>query len=436
MALLLIFIAAFILRLIALNQSLWLDEATTAKVAHLPVSQIIFHFSPTDFHPPLYYIFMKFWVMIFGSGEVALRFPSIIFSLLAGYVVYLIGKELKYKTVGIWASALFLFNPLIMYYSQEARMYMMATCFLASALYFYLRLGTSQTKIREIVLCNVFIALSFFTFYGSVFYIAAVYALMLIKKKWPIFMSLLPGFLVPVIILSPLLIRQYMNAREAMSIVLNWSQVLGKSTLKNLFLIPLKFSIGRISFDPKPVYYIVSIPWTVFIWYSGLKDWRKYKTFLFLTLFPLFLGIVFSIFSPLLQYFRFIYLIVPLSLLLGLSLKGKYLKAAALTGFMLFSLVYLFIPRFHREDWRSLTLQLPRTVYAIPASTDPILYYRPDVLIKPLFNVDKTNSREITVVPYTSDIYGFNYRTVLEKRHYRLVKVISDRGLTAETYAK
>ena len=68
---------------------------------------------------------------MFGYSEIALRMPSILFSLLTGYVVYLIG--------GIWSAAFFLFNPLIVYYSQEARMYMMVTFFLTASLYYFLK---------------------------------------------------------------------------------------------------------------------------------------------------------------------------------------------------------------------------------------------------------------------------------------------------------
>ncbi|PJA55943.1 hypothetical protein CO165_00980, partial [Candidatus Roizmanbacteria bacterium CG_4_9_14_3_um_filter_33_18] len=74
---------------------------------HFNLTQIISKFSPTDFHPPLYYLFMKLWTNLFGYSEIALRMPSILFSLMTGYVVYLIG--------GVWAMAFFLFNPLIVY---------------------------------------------------------------------------------------------------------------------------------------------------------------------------------------------------------------------------------------------------------------------------------------------------------------------------------
>ncbi|MBI4226109.1 glycosyltransferase family 39 protein, partial [Candidatus Roizmanbacteria bacterium] len=151
-----IFFASFLIRLISLSQSLWLDEATTARVIQqYNFLEIITKFSPTDFHPPLYYLFMKVWTNVFGYSEIVLRFPSVIFSLLTGYVVYIIGKlvinddsgrprdklgvaRMTKEQTGFWAAVFFLFNPLIVYYSQEARMYMMVTFLLTVTLYYFI----------------------------------------------------------------------------------------------------------------------------------------------------------------------------------------------------------------------------------------------------------------------------------------------------------
>lgn len=138
----LVFICAFLIRLINLNQSLWLDEATVAKVIRtIPFHLIPIQFSPGDFHPPLYYMFISLWSSVFGYSEIALRMPSIFFSLIAGWYIFQIGAIIRDKKIGLWAAVFFLFNPLIIYYSQEARMYMMATMFLSGALYYFLRIN-------------------------------------------------------------------------------------------------------------------------------------------------------------------------------------------------------------------------------------------------------------------------------------------------------
>ena len=73
-----------VLRLISLNQSLWLDEATTAIVARdFSWGDFFGKFLPADFHPPLYYVLVKLFAgLINNYSEVALRLPSVIFGVL------------------------------------------------------------------------------------------------------------------------------------------------------------------------------------------------------------------------------------------------------------------------------------------------------------------------------------------------------------------
>ncbi len=124
-----LFLSLF-LRLIGLNQSLWLDEAISANVAkNYSILEIPNNFSKSDFHPPLYYMMLSAWTDIAGESEISLRMPSVIFSMVTIYVVYLMG--------GVGAAALVGFNPLLVYYSQEARMYSMVTMLLILGIYFW-----------------------------------------------------------------------------------------------------------------------------------------------------------------------------------------------------------------------------------------------------------------------------------------------------------
>jgi len=262
--LLIIFIIAAGIRLIALNQSFWLDEATTARVVErFGLLDILKLYSPTDFHPPFYYLFMKIWSMVFGVSELAMRAPSVIFSLGTGYILYLIGG----KKYGFWAAVFFLFNPLIVYYSQEARMYLMVTFLLTAVLYLFLQAlrdktykpdKTDKTNSFKSIFLDLCIAFSLFTFYGSIFFIAGLYLYIYFKKQHKAYSLLLPGTVGALIILSPLLYLQLQNAQVMLKAVSNWSLVLGNVSIKNLLLIPLKFSIGRISWLPKTSYYAIS----------------------------------------------------------------------------------------------------------------------------------------------------------------------------------
>lgn len=428
----LIFIFAFLIRLIALNQSLWLDEAVTANVVrNFRFSQIVSGFSPNDFHPPLYYLFMKLWTNFFSYSEIALRMPSVLFSLLTGYIVYLIG--------GIWAATFFLFNPLIIYYSQEARMYMMATFFLTGGLYYFL-------KSKNLILFNLFLILSFYTFYGSIFFIAAIFFYFLFKKQYKVFLVSCSLFLVSFVLISPLFYQQFLHSRIALNDVINWSLVLGKANIKNLLLIPIKFSVGRISFYPKIIYWIIAGVWGGWVFWRVLVGGLKNKLMLFLFIFPLIIGLVFSFFTPLLQYFRFLYLIPLISIILGINTIQSYndrdekvIRLIILFGFTTFSLVYLLNPAFHREDWKSLAKSLPKDmpVYMILSSSDPIQYYSNNFKVNELtsLRVNKLE-QEIIVIPYTVDIYGFDYVKILKQSNFHLISEKTFTGLRLENWKK
>lgn len=433
----LLFILAFLLRLINLDQSLWLDETIVAKVVKtIPFHLIPFQFSPGDFHPPLYYLVISLWTRLFGASEIVLRLPSIFFSLIAGWFIYKIGLFWRNKYVALWSAIFFLFNPLIVYYSQEARMYMMATALLSIALYYFLRLikeiqiSNSKLKIINMVCFNLFTALAMFTFYGSAFFIAGmivvgIYQLLVINKSKKnlisIFFHLFIGLFISLILLSPLLYQQVMNAKGALIDVKNWSLVLGKAELKNVAMILLKFATGRISWFPKWSYYLIAGIPTALVWLSVIIGMKKNKLFGYLFILPLLFGLFVSIWAPMMMYFRFIYLIPVMSLLLaGMTQKHTQIfRYIILFSYCAFSLAYLLSPQFHREDWKGLTRKLNTNtrVYMILPSSDPISYYKNGISLFELRDIKKIAVPEfITIIPYTSEIYGFNYQHLLQEK--------------------
>lgn len=445
--LLYLFAAAALVRFVSITQSLWLDEATTANVVkNLSAQQILSQFSPVDFHPPLYYLFMNIWTQVFGYSEIILRMPSIIFSLLAGYFVYKIGKLIGNEKIAFASALFFLFNPLVVYYSQETRMYMMITALVTIALYYLLVLVRSkklskQTRMHAFIGFNIAAGLSLATFYGSFFFFAVIYLYLLFKKQYKLLTALLPGPILSLIIVSPLLLKQLEQAKVALEYVKNWNLVLGIPSIKNALLIPLKFTTGRISFEPKIFYYGIGLVSTLIVWFFAGRGGFRQRGLLFLGLGTLVLAFIFSFTTPLYQYFRFVYLIPILALLLGYGTRvykwERYLVSAI---FILFTMGYLINPIFHREDWKHVLISVPESkpVLMIPSATDPMQYYYPGRKLDNLFEVDTTKytQKELFVIPYTAEIYGFDYRTPLQKQKFTLKEVENYRGVTLEYWTR
>lgn len=135
----LILLLGLLLRFIAINQSLWLDEAIGALVVkHQTFIQILTEFPKHDNHPPLYYLALKAWTDLFGYSEIALRSLSVAFGVGMIFFIYKIGKIISPK-LGTLAAILLATSPFAIYYSQEARMYPMAAFLAAAAFYLFLK---------------------------------------------------------------------------------------------------------------------------------------------------------------------------------------------------------------------------------------------------------------------------------------------------------
>jgi hypothetical protein len=250
-------------------------------------------------------------------------------------------------------------------------------------------------------------------------------------------------FVFSFLIITPLLYQQWINAKISLTEVKNWSLVLGKANLKNLILISLKFSVGRISFYPKWLYYFIAGGWSVLLTILLIRNVVKVKKeniqlLLLLLILPIFFGFLVSFFTPLLLYFRFLFLLPIFCLLLSFSINTTVLRSVVVIGFGIFSILYLLNADFHREDWRSLAKSIPQDLpaYMILSSSDPLKYYQPNLNIYSLNSLSKKSSEKIIVIPYTAEIWGIDYKKTLKEKSYFLKKRFDFRGIFYEVYEK
>ena len=90
-------------------------------------------------NPPLYYTLAWGWTKAFGTGEFGLRSLSACFGLATVPVAYCVGAELSSRRAGLIAAALVAVNPMLIWYSQEARSYAVLVFFCAVSLLFLVR---------------------------------------------------------------------------------------------------------------------------------------------------------------------------------------------------------------------------------------------------------------------------------------------------------
>jgi len=112
----------------------------------IPASQHVFESGFSIFlwehgngHPPLYFLLLGFVFKLFGSMPLVAHLTSVIFSFLAVYFTYLLGKLLFNRKIGIIASLLMFFYPTFFSYSGMSYLAMPLVAFTTMSIYFFLR---------------------------------------------------------------------------------------------------------------------------------------------------------------------------------------------------------------------------------------------------------------------------------------------------------
>jgi len=118
-------------------QSLWLDEVLTMNDTNPKLNFKQFYDSVLfwEAFPHLYFLLLKYFLLIFGYTSNAARMFSAIIGIFGVYAIYLLAKELFSKRVGYIAAAITAVNIFHISHSQEVRPYGMLFLFTVLAFY-------------------------------------------------------------------------------------------------------------------------------------------------------------------------------------------------------------------------------------------------------------------------------------------------------------
>jgi uncharacterized membrane protein len=155
----------------------------------------------SDTSPPLYYVLLEGWTLIFGTSDLALRLFSVSFSIASLPLLAALARRIASPRAALTSCVLFAFSPLVLYYSTEGRMY---------SLLIFLALATAlvslllQERGPHVGHCLLWVALSaagFLTHYFFVFpWLASAAFLFLepgeFQRRWLFLCSLGIGLLI------------------------------------------------------------------------------------------------------------------------------------------------------------------------------------------------------------------------------------------------
>ena len=326
------------LRLVNLNQSLWLDEASQALMSIKSVGEIWFG-RPGDFHPPLFYLLSHYWMQI-NNSEVWLRLLSVLFGSTSVWLIYFLARNLAGEKFALFSALFLSINPYHVYYSQEFRGYSLLVMLGLLSMIFL-----QKRKYLWMAITNTLIL---YTHYSGIFLIIAQFVIC------PVTVFYFPVSIFLYIPWFPRFIEQLRGGVNIDLYLPGWRNVLSLSPLKAVPEIIFKFVAGRINLFPKWIYAIyIAFVMGVVLWGIFLNRCEKRMLWIWFAV-PVVMSLVVSIWLPQTQPFRLLFVLPALIMILaGAAIR---LPKTFLTLVIYISVVgnvlYFTRPRLQREQWR------------------------------------------------------------------------------------
>ena len=167
------------------HQSLAGDEPFSVYFSQFDVATIISELSKGN-NPPLYEIFLHIWTNIFGISELAVRFPSVVFSSLTVYFIYQICRKFFSTRAAVLAAVLFTLSNYEMYFAHEARVYALFMLLATVSMFQFMKLLISERSKMNIaiyIVTNVLLLYSHFFSWFVLFIQACIVIALYWNKK-------------------------------------------------------------------------------------------------------------------------------------------------------------------------------------------------------------------------------------------------------------
>jgi len=183
-AMVLVLAVAAVLRIISLNTDLWIDEVLTlTRYVRLPVGQIIANYSSDNQHI-LFSVLARASVSIFGESAWSLRVPAVVFGLASIWATMRLATLVYGSRVALYSGMLLALSYHHIWFSQNARGYMLLLFGTVYSTWLLLR-GLQSGRWRCWVMYALVIALSTWAHLTAVFVAAAhgfVIAFLLLRQ--------------------------------------------------------------------------------------------------------------------------------------------------------------------------------------------------------------------------------------------------------------
>ena len=151
---------------------LWLDETLSVEIARLPLGEL-YGALRQDGAPPVYYLLLKAWIGLFGTGTVAVRLLTVALVPVALLLAHRLGSRLGGAAAGTASAVVLAALPWTMRYGSETRMYLLVVVLVLAAALALERVRRAPGR-APIAALGVLTGLLLLTHYWSLFLLAAV----------------------------------------------------------------------------------------------------------------------------------------------------------------------------------------------------------------------------------------------------------------------
>lgn len=435
--LLIILLIAFGLRLINLNQSLWLDEAAQALESARPLSQQLNIIA--DFHPPLYHIFLHFW-MLLSSSELWMRLPSVFLGVGSVLLLIRISNSLNFKNASFLSGLFLAISPFAIWYSQEIRPYIFFTFFSLLSTYFFFNRSWTWYTLTSII--------TIYTSYFAPFLFLShtVYIFILAKKELKNFLLSLSLTVLSFLPWIPSFISQLKVGTGG--IFRGWTEVVSIDTTKVIPLTLAKFIFGRGSIDNNLLYILILLPVAIIFLYSSVVLSKEKRNWELLTLFfiPFLAVTLFTSIIPVAAPQRLLFILPYFLLILAVSIDkmppiAKYFCILIVIATSLLGLGQYYIDeRVQREKWREAVEYIEKkdnsrniALFVFPSPFAPYQWYTKGHVevkgIAPDFLVSETDLNNLEyILANKKNVYFFQYLTGLTDPEGKTLAKLKDLG--------
>lgn len=219
------------------GQSLWLDEAVTARLLRHDFGAMLQAIPDSESTPPLYYALAWLWTQVCGTSEVGMRSLSALLGTATIVIVWALGRRLGGDRAGLAAAALVAVNPMLVWFSQEARAYALLVALSALSALLWLRALERPQERGRLLAWGAVAALALATHYYAAFLVAPQALWLLVRapglRERAVLLAL-PAATAAA--LAPLALGQRENDTAAF--------ITGRELLTRIVQVPKQFLVG------------------------------------------------------------------------------------------------------------------------------------------------------------------------------------------------